>query len=231
VAAVLASGRRAGAPATIGVGGEADDARGRFVDASRRMAQALQRSPAHKPVDPGATLIDLLGFADAVTRNRPPRPPAPLEFPVLSAAPRGPPRLATPGLMMSVAGSLGGLAGRIVAAHEMLDAMGVTHQFGGAVALAWYRNPRATTDIDLDIEEMIAWGTTIRVARGTRDLLAEQARERGISLAALLAEIAHKRARETIFGSERLAICAEVQNQAVLEEMYLWEATLVDGID
>ena len=35
--------------------------------------------------------------------------------------------------------------------HELLDSMHVTHQFGGAVALAWYRNPRATTDIDLNV--------------------------------------------------------------------------------
>ncbi len=48
-------------------------------------------------------------------------------------------------------GGLGGLAGRIVAAHEMLDAIGLPHQFGGAVALAWYRNPRATTDVDLNV--------------------------------------------------------------------------------
>lgn len=52
---------------------------------------------------------------------------------------------------MSAIGDLGALAGRIVAAHEMLDSMGVTHQFGGAIALAWYRNPRATTDIDINV--------------------------------------------------------------------------------
>jgi hypothetical protein len=52
---------------------------------------------------------------------------------------------------MSATGSLGGLAARIVAVHELLDSMRVTHQFGGAVALAWYRNPRATTDIDLNV--------------------------------------------------------------------------------
>jgi hypothetical protein len=52
---------------------------------------------------------------------------------------------------MGATGSLGGLAGRIVAVHEMLDSMSVAHQFGGAVALAWYRNPRATTDIDLNV--------------------------------------------------------------------------------
>jgi hypothetical protein len=83
VEAVLESGRRARAPATVGGRGDADDSRGRFVEASRRMARALQR-PALRQVDPGAALIDLLGFADAVTRNQPPRPPAPLEFPVLS---------------------------------------------------------------------------------------------------------------------------------------------------
>jgi hypothetical protein len=82
--AVLASGRRAGAPTTAGAGGEPDDSRERFVKASRRMARELQRAPALKPVDPGAALIDLLGFADAVTRNQSPRPPAPLEFPVLA---------------------------------------------------------------------------------------------------------------------------------------------------
>lgn len=82
VGAVLASGRRAGAPTTVGVGGEADASR-RFVGASRRMARALQRPQALRP-DPGAALIELLGFADAVTRNQPPRPPLPLEFPVLS---------------------------------------------------------------------------------------------------------------------------------------------------
>jgi hypothetical protein len=46
---------------------------------------------------------------------------------------------------------LDGLSSRIVAVHEMLDSMRVPHQFGGAIALAWYRSPRATTDIDLNI--------------------------------------------------------------------------------
>ncbi|MGA2452456.1 MAG: hypothetical protein ABSG93_02965 [Solirubrobacteraceae bacterium] len=84
VEAVLASGRRAGALARVDVGRGGDDSRERFVETSRRMARALQRPPTLRPVDPGAALIDLLGFADAVTRNQPPRPPAPLEFPVLS---------------------------------------------------------------------------------------------------------------------------------------------------
>jgi predicted DNA-binding ribbon-helix-helix protein len=72
---------------------------------------------------------------------------------------------------------------------------------------------------------------TIRVASGTRDLLAEQARQRGMSLAALLAEIAREREIEAIFESERQATRADAQNPAALEEMRLWEATLEDGID
>jgi hypothetical protein len=47
--------------------------------------------------------------------------------------------------------ALDGLARKIVALHEMLDSMGVPHQFGGAIALAWYRSPRATTDIDVNV--------------------------------------------------------------------------------
>jgi hypothetical protein len=46
---------------------------------------------------------------------------------------------------------LDGLSARILAVHEMLDSLGVPHQFGGAIALAWYRSPRATTDIDLNV--------------------------------------------------------------------------------
>jgi hypothetical protein len=52
---------------------------------------------------------------------------------------------------VSAAKRLDGLGSRIVAVHEMLDSMRVPHQFGGAVALAWYRSPRATTDIDLNV--------------------------------------------------------------------------------
>jgi hypothetical protein len=52
---------------------------------------------------------------------------------------------------MSATATLKGLTGRIVAAHEMLDSLQVAHQFGGAIALAWYRSPRATTDVDLNV--------------------------------------------------------------------------------
>ena len=96
VGAVLASGRRAGAPATVDAGGEADESRDRFVRASHRMARTLQRPPAVRPVDPGAALIDLLGFADAVARSQPPRPRAPLEFPDVDLNVTVPPNDADP---------------------------------------------------------------------------------------------------------------------------------------
>jgi hypothetical protein len=84
VEAVLASGRRAGAPAVTGAWRKTGDSPSRFVQSTRRMALALQRGPALRPADPGAALIDLLGFADAVTGSQPARPFAPLAFPVLS---------------------------------------------------------------------------------------------------------------------------------------------------
>jgi hypothetical protein len=49
------------------------------------MARTLQRPRMPKQaVDPGAALIDLLGFVDAVARAQPARPDRPLEFPVLA---------------------------------------------------------------------------------------------------------------------------------------------------
>jgi hypothetical protein len=83
--AVVASGRRAGAPvaALKGSRGKAYGSPKRFVEASRRMARTFQRPPTLRPADPGASLIDLLGFADAVTHGRPVRSFEPLEFPVL----------------------------------------------------------------------------------------------------------------------------------------------------
>lgn len=73
--AVLASGRRAGARIT---------AEGGFLAASSRMAHSLRREPHSEPLSPGAALIDLLGFADAVTASQPARPPKPLAFPALA---------------------------------------------------------------------------------------------------------------------------------------------------
>lgn len=73
--------------------------------------------------------------------------------------------------------------------------------------------------------------STIRVTRATRDLLAAQARERGVSLAALLAEIADDRRREAVWRSEREASRIDSQNPDAQGEVREWEATLEDGLD
>jgi hypothetical protein len=52
---------------------------------------------------------------------------------------------------MAGAAGLSGLSAKIAAVHEMLDSLRVPHQFGGAIALAWYRSPRATVDVDLNV--------------------------------------------------------------------------------
>jgi hypothetical protein len=44
-----------------------------------------------------------------------------------------------------------GLADKVVFLHETLDAAEVAHAFGGALALAYYAEPRATVDIDINV--------------------------------------------------------------------------------
>lgn len=73
--------------------------------------------------------------------------------------------------------------------------------------------------------------TTIRVTRKTRDLLAEQASERGVSLSAMLSELARDVAREAIFRSERDATRADAQTPAVSAEEREWETALGDDVD
>lgn len=72
---------------------------------------------------------------------------------------------------------------------------------------------------------------TIRVPRETRDSLAARARERGLSLSALLTEFARRAERADALRSERGATRAELDDPKVLAEIGLWEATLGDGID
>ncbi len=72
--------------------------------------------------------------------------------------------------------------------------------------------------------------TTIRVAVRTRDLLAAQARQRGISLAALLAELAAVAERDAMFQAEREAERRESAAAAVRDEEQDWETTAEDGI-
>jgi hypothetical protein len=72
---------------------------------------------------------------------------------------------------------------------------------------------------------------TIRVSRTTRDLLATQARERGLSLAALLAEVARERELEAIWRSERDASRSDALRTEVAEDDRTWETALGDGLD
>jgi post-segregation antitoxin (ccd killing protein) len=72
--------------------------------------------------------------------------------------------------------------------------------------------------------------TTIRVSVQTRDRLAAQARERGISVAALLTELATRAEHEAIFRAERAATRAEAAMPAVREENSDWDTTVSDGI-
>lgn len=72
---------------------------------------------------------------------------------------------------------------------------------------------------------------TIRVTRETRDLLAHQASERGLSLSAMLAALAHDVAREGIFRAERSATRADAGVASVETEDREWETALGDGLD
>ncbi len=69
------------------------------------------------------------------------------------------------------------------------------------------------------------------MTRATRDLLAEQARERGVSVAALLSEIAEERRREAIWRSEHEANRIDEQNPDTRAELREWAGTLEDGLD
>jgi hypothetical protein len=72
---------------------------------------------------------------------------------------------------------------------------------------------------------------TIRVTRETRDLLARQAQERGVSVASMLARLAQEAERQAMFLSEREARVLDAKNPAVRAEELDWETTLGDGID
>ena len=72
---------------------------------------------------------------------------------------------------------------------------------------------------------------TIRVTRETRDLLARQARERGVSLSTMLAELARGAARDALVRSEREASRADADNRSARTEEREWEAVLGDGVD
>jgi uncharacterized protein (DUF1778 family) len=71
---------------------------------------------------------------------------------------------------------------------------------------------------------------TIRVTRETRDLLARQAHERGVSLSAMLTELARDVARDAVFRSEREAARADASHRDALREERAWESALGDGV-
>lgn len=83
----------------------------------------------------------------------------------------------------------------------------------------------------LRLTHMAAQTATIRVTRETRDLLARQARERGVSLSAMLTELAQETEREAAFRSEREAARADARNPEAIAELREWEETLGDGLD
>lgn len=71
---------------------------------------------------------------------------------------------------------------------------------------------------------------TIRVTRQTRDLLAARARERGMSLSAMLEELARDAAREAVFRSERDAARADASDRDAQDDERTWEDALGDGV-
>jgi hypothetical protein len=154
--------------------------------------------------------------------------------------------------------ALGTLASRIIALHEMLDSLGVPHQFGGALALAWYRNPRATTDIDVNLtlppeaaDPVLGAAATlgVTVTGADRELIARDGQARlewdGYYLDLFFAtlEFHHdmaRRARRVRFGPveipilapEHLVVCKAVFDRPKdwldIEEMVAW-GTDIDG--
>jgi post-segregation antitoxin (ccd killing protein) len=72
--------------------------------------------------------------------------------------------------------------------------------------------------------------TTIRVPVQTRDRLAAQAHARGVSIAALVTELASRAEHEAIFRAERDATRAEANAHAVREEERDWDDAVDDGI-
>lgn len=78
---------------------------------------------------------------------------------------------------------------------------------------------------------MTTQSTTVRVSVHTRDRLAAQARERGISVSALIAELAAQADREAMFRAERDVTRAEAAAEAVLEEEKDWAQATDDGVD
>jgi hypothetical protein len=59
----------------------------------------------------------------------------------------------------------------------------------------------------------------------TRDALARQARQKGLTLAKMLTEQAQQFTREEWFAAERAAAQADAADRDAMQEQELWEAT------
>jgi hypothetical protein len=83
----------------------------------------------------------------------------------------------------------------------------------------------------LQLVAMSSETATIRVPRATRDRLAEQAEQRGMSVSSLITEFSRRAARAEALRSERQATRAEADDAKALAEERLWESVLDDGLD
>ncbi|MCB1263201.1 MAG: antitoxin [Mycobacterium sp.] len=72
--------------------------------------------------------------------------------------------------------------------------------------------------------------TTIRVSVRTRDRLAAQARQRGISIPTLLAELAGQADRDAAFREERSAELMDAASAEVRQEEQEWAQAADDGL-
>jgi predicted DNA-binding ribbon-helix-helix protein len=73
--------------------------------------------------------------------------------------------------------------------------------------------------------------TTIRVDRRVHQVLTERAGQRGLTVAALVAELAERDRRAGMIASELEARAADADNPEARAELELWDQALGDGID
>lgn len=66
----------------------------------------------------------------------------------------------------------------VVSSHRILNRLGVRHAFGGALALAYYAEPRGTLDVDVNIFVPVAEGETVIASFAELGFAPEQPAER-----------------------------------------------------
>lgn len=78
-----------------------------------------------------------------------------------------------------------GLADKVVALHDALDGAAIPHAVGGAIALAYYGEPRATVDVDLNVfvgvdraDEVLALLAPLGVSGGNPAVLMRDGQDR-----------------------------------------------------